>query len=209
MVALDRSVRMISLQFSFGNPKLVPDSVMHLPHETPEERQERKSEIPGQLVIEPTMGCSLARIVDEIEASGYEMCDAAYKPRISQSRQNRGRKTYHMVRFLFVHHEYAEVSDFFRGERDKIRQDLDHICQEAMWRVRVFRNPFFHNGEMIEGQCFLSINFEVRQPFLEPNGQPIRMWQKDEQGRKIGNAPLPIKPAYILRGDSEIHLETA
>lgn len=204
MVALDHSIRMISLQFSFSNPKLVPESIQRLEHETLQKRTEREGAIPGQLMIKPVMGCSISRVVDELEASGYILADALYKPRIVH---NRAKKTYHMVRFLFVRQEFAEISDFFRAKREDILHDLAIICRDAMWRVRCYKNHFFLRGEMIKGQYFLSINLEARQPLFLPDGQPVRVWQKDEDGQRIGEAPQPVKPAFILRADLNLRLE--
>lgn len=201
--------RVIALQFSFSNPDAIPASVKRMSRETQEERVERKSYSSGVMVIEPTEKCSVAEFLGEIEAAGYEMVDAFYKRRID-AKDPRGRSSYHMVRFLFARHDFVELSDEFKKVRGVILSELQSICESAMWRVRVFSNPFYKNGEEIHGQRAVAINLEVRQPFHHPDGKPKTMWQKDGNGKRIGEAPLPLKADYCLRiaGDA-VSLMTA
>ncbi len=198
MVALNGSVRMVALQFSFSNPDAIPVSVKRQNRETPEERVVRKSHSSGVMVIEPTEKCSLEEFLVKLEAAGYEMVDAFYKERIDP-KDPRGKRTYHMVRFLFARREFVELSDEFKKVRDGILVDLMTICQEALWRVRSFSNPFYKNGEEIPDQRAVSVNLEARQPLFRPDGQPVTVWQKDENGKRVGEAPLPIKADYCLR----------
>lgn len=209
MVALNGTVRLVALQFSFSNPDAMPSAVKRLDRETQEERVVRKSHSSGVMVIEPTEKCSLAEFLEELEAAGYEMVDGFYKERID-AKDPRGKRTYHMVRFLFARHEFVELSDEFKKVRDVIRAELRSICESAMWRVRSFSNPFYKNGEEIPDQRAVSINLEVRQPLFRPDGQPVTVWQKDENGKRVGDAPLPLKADHCLRivGDT-VSLMTA
>ncbi|MBI2035674.1 MAG: hypothetical protein HYT12_03245 [Candidatus Liptonbacteria bacterium] len=150
------------------------------------------------MVIEPTEKCSLVEFLGELEASGYEMVYGFYKMRID-AKDPRGKRSYHMVRYLFARREFVELSDEFKKVRDVIRAELRSICESAMWRVRAFLNPFYKNGEEIPGERAVSINLEARQPLFRPDGQPVTVWQKDENGERVGDAPLPLKAAYYLR----------
>jgi len=197
MIALD-SVRLVALQFSFSNPKGIPASVRRLDRETPEERNERKNHSSGTMVIEPTENCSLIDFLDELKGAGYEMVDALYKKRIDP-KDSRGRRTYHMVRFLFARREFVDLSEEFKAVRDIISRELRSICEVVMWRVRVFLNPFYENGEEVIGHRAISVNLESRKPLFCPDGQPVTVWQKDEKGNRVGHAPLPIKPDCCLR----------
>lgn len=192
-----RVVRMVGFQFSFSNPTVVPSVLKRLSQETKEESVDRRSRATGVMIIEPTEQCSLLSFLGELEAEGYEMVDAFYQERVDDE-YPQGKRTYHMVRFLFTRHEFAEVSDEFRKARDVIRTELQRICEEAMWRVRAFSNPFYGNGEEVDGQRAVSVNLEARVPLFLPNGQPVTMWQKDERGRRIGVAPLPVGPKHTL-----------
>lgn len=209
MVALNGTVRLVALQFSFSNPDAIPATVKRQDRETPEERVERKNHSSGVMVIEPTEKCSLVEFLGELEAAGYEMVDAFYKERID-AKDPRGKRSYHMVRFLFARREFVDLSDEFKKVRDTIRAELRSICEAAMWRVRSFSNPFYKNGEEIPDQRAVSVNLEARQPLFRPDGQPVTVWQKDENGKRVGDAPLPLKADYSLRivGDA-VQLVTA
>lgn len=198
MVALNGTVRLVILQFSFSNPDVIPATVKRQHRETPEERAVRKSHPSGVMVIEPTKKCSLVEFLGELEAAGYEMVDAFYKERID-AKDPRGKRTYHTVRFLFARREFVELSDEFKKVRDVIRAELQSICESAIWRVRSFSNPFYKNGEEVPGQRAVSINLEARQPLFRPDGQPVTVWQKDENGKRVGDAPIPLKADYCLR----------
>lgn len=198
MATLDASVRLVSLQFSFSNPEAIPAGVKQRAQETVEERVERKSRTSGTMIMEPTENCSLVEFIGELEATGYELVDAFCKERLD-AKDPRGRRTYHMVRFVFVHRAFVNSSEEFGKVRDAIRADLQEMCQTAFWRVRMFLNPFYQNNEETEGQHALSINLEARQPRFLPNGQPVMVWQKDENGRRVGNSPLPLQPNHHLR----------
>ena len=195
MVVLNKSVRLIALQFSFSNPDVIPQGIKRAEKETFKERNDRKSRSSGVMVIEPTENCSLVEFLGELETAGYEMVDAFHKERIDQ--KSRG-KRYHMVRFLFARCEFVNLSKEFAEVRDNIYGELLEMCRMAMWRVRIFSNPFYENGREEADQRALSINLESRKPLFSPDGQPIKVWQKDKKGRRIGNTPLPLKPDCSL-----------
>ena len=209
MVALNGTVRLVALQFSFSNPDTIPATVKCQERETPEERVERKSHSSGVMVIEPTEKCSLVEFLGELEAAGYDMVDGFYKERID-AKDPGNKRTYHMVRFFFARREFAELFNEFRTVRDNIRIELQNMCESALWRVRSFSNPFYRKGEGVFNQRAISINLEARQPLFRPDGQPVTVWQKDENGKRMGDAPLPIKADYCLRivGDA-VNLMTA
>ncbi len=198
MASLDGTVRMVALQFSFSNPDTIPASVKRRDPETKGECVERKNHSSGFLVIEPTEKCSLAELPGELETTGFEMVDAFCKERLDPKDPS-GKRTYHMARFQFARREIVKLSDEFKKVRDIIRAELQTICETAMWRVRAFDNPFYKNGEEIPGQRSISINLEVRTPLFRPDGQPVTVWSKDGNGKRLGDSPLPIRPGYCLR----------
>lgn len=204
MVVLDRLVRLVCMQFSCSNPDVIPSSVRCLDRETPDERNNRKSHSTGTPIIEPKENCSLVEFPGELKAAKYEMVDAIYQERIDAN-DPRGKRTYHTVRFLFARKEFVKISSKeFRKLRKTIDGELRSICEAAMWRVRAFSNPFYKDGAEIVGQCALSINLEARNPLFRPDGQPVTVWQKDQDGNHIGDAPLPLKPKHHLRIDGGI-----
>lgn len=189
--------RLVVLQFSFSNPNAVPPTVQRRTPETREERTDRKSHANGVMSIAPTMNCSPRKFVRELEAAGYELVDAFCKTRIND--RDGAKRTYYMARFVFAPHEYAKVTDEFKGARDGIRDDLFRLCETALWRIRVFFNPFFKDGEAVPGQRTSSVNFEVRAPLFRPDGKPVTQWAKDARGKPTGSAPLPLKAGHELR----------
>jgi len=196
VVALNSAVRLVCLQFSFSSGKLVPDIIKGLPRETLEERVKRKKRNSGRLVIEPVAKVHLIQFLSELEEAGYQLVDAFCKERIDGKRRG---QTYNMVRFVFARNEFATPSEAFRERRAAIRQELVTFCQSAMWRVRVFDNPMYLDGEEVPDQRAYSINLEARMPLLRADGEPVKEWQKDAQGHKVGLEPLPIQPDYLLR----------
>jgi hypothetical protein len=188
----------VMLQFSFSNPDVVPAVAKRMAQETPEEQVKRKSYSNGVVLIEPTERCSLAKLLGELEAAGYEMVDAFYKKRID-AKDPHGKRMYHMSRFLFARREFVELSDEFKKVREAIRTELRSICESAMWRVRSFSNPFYKNGVEIPNQRAVSINLEGRRPLFNSAGNRLKVWQRNTLSEKVGTAPLPIQPTHELR----------
>lgn len=198
--------RWIALQFSFSNQNVIPSGIRNLERETGDGREERKNHCTGTQVVEPILNCDLANFPANLEAAGYELVGAHCQERIDA----KGRiGKYWMVRFVFVRREFVIPSDEFRKVRGIVRLGLMEMCRVAMWRVRIFSNPFFQNGEEVSGQRAISINMEARRPLYCPDGQPVTVWQKDEYGDRVGDAPLPIQPDFHLRlQDGKISFET-
>lgn len=192
------NARLISLQFSFTNSDAVPHSVRCLSPETPEERTERKSHASGAMIIQPTENCSLEKLLDELYANGYCLVDAFNKTRLDH-KQLPGMKTYHIVRFIFARADAATQSEAFQAKSAAVYADLRKICSGAFWRVRAFRNPFYLKGEEIPGEFTISLNLEARKPRLYPDGQEVKSWEKDAEGRRIGDSPLPLKASWRVR----------
>ena len=197
MIELDGSTRLISMQFSFSNINIVPKLLKERELETLEDCNERRSrEGNGEIVITPTENSFLIEFLNDLEISGYELVDAFYQPRVHPKNS---RIIYHMVRFLFARREYVDISEEFKKVRDTISVELRKICEQAMWRVRAYINPYFVNNEEVFGDYALSINLEGRNPLFLPDGQPVVVWQKDGEGNRVGDAPLPLKIVHNLR----------
>lgn len=105
-----------------------------------------------------------------------------------------------MVRFMFANKEAVQaLSEEFLKARPNILADLQYIAETTIWRVRAFINPYYQDHQVVEGLSAASINFEHRTPLLQADGTPVKMWQKDEQGNRIGDAAVPIKAKNQLR----------
>lgn len=187
----------VSMQFSVSNKDIVPKTLVDAGAESFEEWSERKGMPNGKLVIKPTELTSIAEFPVDLEGNGYEMVIAFYKERIHSS--SFASKTYHMVRFVFCRSEIAVVSDAFCNARDEIRRDLGVICTRSLWRTRVFENPYFRGGKIVPDLHAVSINLEARQPLYNPDGQPIKVWKKDESGQRVGDGPETLSPHHRLQ----------
>jgi hypothetical protein len=44
----------------------------------------------------------------------------------------------------------------------------------------------------------MSINLEACQPLPRPDSQSVTVWQKDKNGRRVGDVPIPVKADYWL-----------
>lgn len=190
MVALN-SFDSVILQFSFSG--FIPQMLVLKWKEKEtlselKQRKEKKMMGDGEKVIEPTQNCSFEDFLVDLEAMGYKLADAFCQERID-AKDPKSKRTYHMIRFIFLPEEYVVFSE----DHDKFRRALFQICEESLWRVRAFSNPGPDSEE------HLSINLEGRTPLRRPDGQPVTVWQKDENGERVGDAPVPITPAYSLR----------
>lgn len=200
MFVIDNTDR-IMFQFNFTNERFVPLTVERFKPETKADHVARKApqgKRSGTMVIAPTENCSLKELLPGVELAGFEMVAASYQERIDAKDSGGGRR-YHTVRFVFARSEDAEISNELWSLRDILRSELQEMCDDAMWRVRVYSNPFFKNGEEISGRRALSFNFEARVPLYRPNGEPVAVWQKDEDGARVGDAPVPISAGHHLR----------
>lgn len=138
------------------------------------------------------------RVLKELDAAGYELVDAFHRERINPG-GSYGTKTYYVARFVFVRREFVRASEEFRRIRSRIWEDLTMMCEQAMWRVRAFSNPFFEKGEEVLGQRMLSINLEARKPLYQPGGSPILVWDRDKRGERVGECSHPLRPTHALR----------
>ena len=191
---------MITMQFSFSNPKAVPKSVFGMmKKETPEESSERKQRATGKIFIEPTKKCQVRDVVTDLADQGYILIEAFHQERYDPKKPL---FPYHAVRFVFVHQDFFEENKSnkeFEGKKPEVLRDLAQMCEIALWSVRGFDNPFFQNDVEIKGQRAISINLEARTPLFHPDSTPVLVWEKDAQGNKIGDGPKPIKPTGALR----------
>ncbi|MFA4890082.1 MAG: hypothetical protein WC587_00385 [Candidatus Paceibacterota bacterium] len=185
IMVLDDSVGNIMLQLSFSNPALIPRWVYHRNVEKYGQHKERKTLNGGVQFIQQTQNVSVADFLSDLKLEGYVLVDASYQERVDSNDHTR-RKKYHAVRYIFSRQDGEEINS-------NIVTELHEICRVAMWRVRAYVNP------ADVGKNNISINCEVRIPLFYPDGQPITQWQKDEKGKKTGDAPVQLKPTYCIR----------
>lgn len=178
MVNLNGSVRMVIAQFSFSSRSAIPEAVTRSDSETLGQHKERIARRSGVMVIAPTEGCSIVEL-PQIESEGYQMVKAVCQERIDQ-KDSQKKRMYWTIQFAFVREEFLDLSDsYFRYKENYLNDDriaLQQMCHAALWRVRIFDNPFYdRKDEEVPGQRALSINLESRQPL---QGEHIKVQPK-------------------------------
>lgn len=164
--------RMISIQFSFPNDDAVPIGLRSMKSEdeaTAKKRKQLKNTQNGTDLFggKYPEKADLSDLPVSIVHNGYILVNATYQ---SRRDQHDIRKTYHMVRFMFVRKEFEDLTDErlqkFLNYRGLMLAELQGICSLAFWRVRMFRNQYHKNGAPTNEHA-ISINLEARSPLFE------------------------------------------
>lgn len=173
-------INKILVQFSFTNANPIPHRLIGERTEKLFFASEAKN---GKEVLEATEQVSLDEMLKELKGQGYAVVDGFWGAREREG----GRGSFFVVRFILV-----------KGgvESAKADQALAQMIQEAFWRVRAFRNPL---EDQTEG---LSINLTARVPRKTGGGEPIKVWLKDANGARIGDAPVVLQPRGVLSFDA-------
>lgn len=192
------SVRLIAVQFSFSNPKAVPSTLRRLNAETATESAKRRlknERSDGYVILKPTENCSLSKLPDGLLMAGYKLANAFYQERLKSGR------SYHMMRFLFSREErtLSGPTHFKKIRRERNEIDFRDICNSALWRAQAFSNLFYGDSEMPTGERVVNIALAARQPLFRPDGTPVTVWQKGEDGERIGDSPRALSAEYHLR----------
>lgn len=201
MVVLDRPVRKVVVQFSCSNHDFVLRELPNHGKETTTQFSHRTDRAHnGVLIAEPTVPCWIGDLSPGIEGD-YPIVDAFTEERIDQKDPQR---TYHIIRFIGLRRELAGTWPLIGGHahlEDNAMYMFERLTQSFLWHVRVYANPNDSTGEIV-----VSINCGARQPLWLPDGQPVVVWRKDENGKRIGERPLPLAehphPRITVRDDT-------
>lgn len=206
LVNVAPSVRVIALQFSFSNADFVPKSVRQQGRESAQEQRARENLSTGELVIDPHEDADLIQFVEQVGLNGYELVDAFHQPRDDQ---HNPRRAFQMVRFVFLRREHVRSTAAFIQTRATLLNEMIEMCEQALWRVRVYLNPLIIDGRRVIGENAVSINLDARKP-LFTNGERVAIWRRDEHGQKIGDAKVPIQATHEIHfRDNAIELVPA
>ena len=198
--SLDEEIPMVIIQGSFSNKNAVPQSLRMVEAETVAQSELRLSREGTGQMIELRQNCSTVELLNDIKNAGYQLADALCQIRVNPKDWTK-KSRYYMVRYTFVKTEKAEPATEFLKTRDAVENDLEKLLTESLWRIRVFLNPFFKNGQWVDGLHAVSVNLEARKPLFLPDGKPVVQWKKDEQNNRIGEAPEPIKAEQVFHID--------
>lgn len=189
---------MVIVQFNFSNFHNMPQ---YLRQSRKVEGDQRGSSTPnGTMILPPTENCRIDSLVDDLSV-GYRLVSAHMEKRANRNAAST-RDHYWTARFTWVPKDDAVVGPEFAKVAASVEFDLFELCRRAFWRVRAYRNP-----RIIEGQevgSFLSFNFEARKETVNCDNQPVLVWRRDENGRKLGDKPVPMVPAAVLRFEDDL-----
>ncbi len=186
-----RKPRIIALQFSFPKESDVPSFVQGFKVPT---GTQRGVSAPGKLIIPQTEGVSVEPLLDDMAHAKYRLVDVMYEVRSS------GSKPRHLAKFIFSpkRSKVSPSPEVIRMAEFLIR-DLDHICSSALWRDQAYVNPFLDKtGKRVSGVQGVSVVMDARQPFVQGDGQPVTIREKDEVTGERKGTPLPLSPSYRL-----------
>jgi hypothetical protein len=155
-----------------------------------EDREARKTLANGLCIIQAQHKTALLPFIRQLEEEGYVLVGARIESRIKAD----GFGRYWMVRFSFLHDPIPSSSEASVEMRAIAMSALRQMCVEALWRVRAFRNPSSGRPDY-----FFSVNMEARVPLYRPDGQSVLERERDGQGNKIDDEPVPISHLGTLR----------
>ena len=190
---LGTSVSGVIIQFQFANPKLISNWLWREDVKQMRTRVVQKERDYGEgiLFIEPTPSVGLMQVIAGLAAAKWTMTDAFAEVRTNP---NYARSSFSVARFTFhrkplvrpVDPTYAKILEMHGIT------SLYDLCHKSMWRVKAYRNQLY------EGRFGISINADAREPLVDVVGRPFTRWNRDSNGVKIGDTPVPIEPKHKL-----------
>ena len=193
-------VRLVVVQFAIANPDIVPLYVPvkeQLAVKEFTDRKEAGSEQEFKPILDSVPDVFCLDFAEDLACQEFELVDAFLKPVTHTARPHT------KAQFVFASKPFVDSSSDFIVVKEGLMQDLDLLFNDAMWRVRAFRNPFYRDRKAVDGQFALSINLDARSALVDEEGEPLLRWQKDENGNRVGDKPMPITPKRFLRIENE------
>jgi len=196
---LDQRARLLKMQFSFSNPSIISPLIPCFADETVSSHVVRKQARAGRRIIDPVKNVNIAGFVHDLEHANWRLCNARRQKRVNIGVDKRSKiRHYHMVRFIFAPTDSVFIASDLVDSIADIRANLLEICKTSLWRVRAY--DMLYCGENASpDDRMISINFELRVPLVDSDGQEIRQWRRGQRGGQLGRSPVPIQPQFELR----------
>ncbi len=157
---MDGTVRMVLVQFRVNNPKMLPETIRTDDKPTgTAEVVSRAGQVKGEECLQSTESVGHGKFPDDLASNGYTLVDA-----FTKVRQDRGGREYGIVRFTFVAEGHVDTVPEWDKARPAAEQALRDMVEGAAWRTRAFLNPFFADGNIVEGTFCISVNADMRDP---------------------------------------------
>ncbi len=201
---LDQEVRGVMFCFNLSSTKLVSKGLRWTTAESDPPHSVGKADFPDsdaraeRQFLRSGANVDLAGFVDELHAAGFVMTSAEGRTKnLAYAKEGVAwSKTHHRVRFIFHREslEYPLESSMATYLKLHGESALTRLSKESMWSIEGFRNPL--RGEEGTG---ISLQCSNRTPLYLRPGVPCVRWQKDANGERIGNEPIPVTPRAYLR----------
>ncbi|MCF6276848.1 MAG: hypothetical protein L3J07_03315 [Candidatus Magasanikbacteria bacterium] len=203
---LGENIPMMMVVIRVSNPECIPKCILESTKQPKKEKISKGVEfISPQKNGEAQVGAHLLH--QDINASGYKIVRACWEQKL-----NEHDKLYYLVRFEFVRNELLREK---MEELEEVIKALETMLNSALWKVRVFRNPYFKNGEIQRGNSTISLNLNSRTPLHKENWifdpelqkmvfkkiKPTMRWEKNKKGEKIKKIPLTAKERLVIRNN--------
>lgn len=190
-----RKFAIVRVQFRFPSSSAIPQFTRQLARRV---SVSDHVSLPGSALISPTEDTSLAVLLDDLATANYTLVGALCEER---SNTNGGTGTHFVVKYTLAppSTRIKKPDPTFLRRQDLLERELREIATSALFRTKSFAKPFRKNGEPVEGAFVAHIVADARRPFIQGDGKPVAIWQKDAAGERIGDAPIPLAPSFHLR----------
>src|SRR3989344_2724332 len=182
-IVFGANVPVVTVQFLFSNEDLVPRMLREKSG-----TEVRKQAVPGEVIVPQSADVDTSNLLYCLRELGYEVAEG-----LRTSKPGSG-KSSQIVRFDCTHREAPRSSVTSAGY---LNQSCDVLCEDAFWSMVVYRNPFYHKGQLVPGKNHISFNFAGRLARCHGDGNPVCARRRDQSGKKVGE-PAPLEPQHLL-----------
>ena len=172
-IQLKKTDRLLIVQFDLSNENALPFKLSDRGTETKEDAQSRKTQNRrhdySNRLTDEKGSIFAAYLPISLHENGFILVSADHRRRIDKKNP---KIFYNAIRYTFVRKEFENKSDpklvEFLPWRGIHCAGMQELCELANWdQVRIYRNPFYMNGEPVSGFSSISINFDARKPLYE------------------------------------------
>lgn len=117
-------------------------------------------------------------------------------------------KTQYVLRYTFG--TIPREEKHLRRLGEELCRELEAYAAEALWNVQAFRNPYYRDGNVVEGKRVITIDINARKPLFEMKEgtlAPVMVWSggRDKMGKGVGEkVPLAAKSFLDVSEEGEI-----
>lgn len=180
---LNTKVPVVILQFHFGKRSSVPAGIPTLlpPETAPEKKRRLTRQGSGKLIIGPQNNSTVVNLPEGLCENGYTVVGVRHEERLNDNRPG----AFQVVQVTFHRREASDrmLANLADQQAEKALsracEGLRELCVNNFWRARVYDNPFFRQGEPVEGLRCAVVVCDMKRPTVQGNGEPVLVWQKD------------------------------